>query len=90
MNFGPDHLSQIESGEEPTILEDNFPDAQLFAVTMMEYQNKEINTIIHFLSTGYVPPGFSTNNKKHLVIKAADFTLIIGHLYKLGVDEILR
>ena len=26
LNVGLDHLSQIESGEGPTILEDNFPD----------------------------------------------------------------
>ena len=32
----------------------------------------------------------STNQKKHLVIKVADYTLIMGHLYKLGVDEALR
>ena len=32
----------------------------------------------------------STNQKKHLVIKAAHYTLITGHLYKLGADEILH
>ena len=56
-----DHLSRIESGEEPTILEDHFPDAQLFAIHMMEDQNHEFNAIIHFLSTGYAPEGMSTN-----------------------------
>ena len=57
---------------------------------MMEDHNKEFNVIIHFLSTGYVPPGFSINQKKHLVVRAADFTLIARHLYKLGADEILH
>ena len=28
--------------------------------------------------------------KKKLVVKAADFTLIVGHLFKLGPDEVLR
>ena len=56
---------------------------------MMEYQDKEFNTIVHFLSIPYVAPGFSTNQNKHLVIRAADFTLIVGHLYKLGVDGIM-
>ena len=51
LNVGPDHLSRIESGEEPTILEDNFFDAQLFAIHMMEDQNHEFNTIVHFLRT---------------------------------------
>ena len=31
----------------------------------------------------------STNQKKHLVIRASDYTLIVGHLYKLGADEVL-
>jgi hypothetical protein len=32
LNTGPDHLSRVTNGEEPTNLEDNFPDAQLFSV----------------------------------------------------------
>ena len=32
LNVGPDHLSRLESGEEPTNLEDSFPDAQLFSI----------------------------------------------------------
>ena len=77
LNVRPNHLSRIESGEEPTILEDNFPNAQLFAITMMEDQNKEFNAIIHFLSIGYAPPGFPVNQKNHLVIRAVDFPLIV-------------
>ena len=90
LNVGPYHLSRIESGEEPTNLEDNFPNAQLFAIHMMDDQNHEFNAIIHFLITGYVPKGISTNQKKHLVIRDTDYTLIMGHLYKLGVDEVLH
>ena len=43
---------------------------------MMEDDNHEFNAIINFLSTGYAPKGMSTNQKKHLVIKVADYTLI--------------
>ena len=89
LNVGPDQLSRIESGEEPTILEDNFPNVQLFAIHMMDNQNHEFNAIIHFLSTCYVPEGMSTNQKKHLVVKVFDCTLIARHLYKFGKDEIL-
>jgi hypothetical protein len=32
MNKGPDHLSRLEHGEEPTSLEDTLSDAQLFAI----------------------------------------------------------
>ena len=57
MNVGPNHLSRIESGEEPTNLEDNFLDVQLFVIHMIEDQNHEFSAIIHFLSTGYAPEG---------------------------------
>jgi hypothetical protein len=36
LNAGPDHLSRITNGEEPTNLEDNFPDAQLFSVQIAD------------------------------------------------------
>jgi hypothetical protein len=32
LNVGLDHLSRITNGKEPTNLEDNFLDAQLFSV----------------------------------------------------------
>ena len=87
MNLGPDHLSRIESGEEPTSLEDNIPNVQLFVITMFDDQYQYI---IQFLSTGYAPAEFTTTQKKHLVVHAADFQLTIGHLYKMAPDDILR
>ena len=70
LNLGPDHLSRIESGEEPTSVEDNLLDAQLFAITMFDDQYKDT---IHFLSMGYAPTKFTTTQKKQLVVRAADF-----------------
>jgi hypothetical protein len=32
LNVGLDHLPKITNGDEPSSLEDNFPDAQLFSV----------------------------------------------------------
>ena len=46
--------------------------------------------IIQFLSMGYAPARFTTTQKKQLVVSAADFQLIVGQLYKMGPDEILR
>ena len=83
------HLSQIESGEDPTSLEDNLPDVQLFTIHMMDDQNTEFNAIIHLLSTGYALEGLSTNQKKHLVVRAIHYTLIVEHLYKLAADKIM-
>ena len=90
LNVGVDYLLRIEIGEEPTSLKDNFPDAQVFPIHMMDDHNSKLNAIIHLLSTGYAPEGLYTNQKKHLVVRATNYTLIAGHVYKLGMDEILH
>lgn len=35
------------------------------------------------------PSEYTTQQKKELVVKAADFSLIVGQLYKMVPDEIL-
>ena len=90
LNIEPYHLSRIENGEEPTSLEDTLPNAQLVAIHMMDDQNIEFNATIHLLNIGYAPEGLSTKQNKHLVVRATNYTFIVGHLYKLGVDEILH
>ena len=49
LNAGPDHLSLIESGEEPTKLEEELPDAQLFSIKVVD---AHLSNIIQFLTTG--------------------------------------
>ena len=67
---GPDHLSQIETGEEPTNIEDEFPDAQLFRVEMVDdYYEK----IVQFLATRTTLEELLISQKKQLVVKAMDF-----------------
>jgi hypothetical protein len=46
--------------------------------------------IIEFFSTMFSPKEYNTVKKKNLVVRAAVYQLILGHLYKLGVDNILR
>ena len=52
----PDHLSRLESGEEPTSFEDSLPDAQLFSVQIVDDYFKDI---IIFLTTGTVSTEYS-------------------------------
>jgi hypothetical protein len=52
LNVGPDHLSRIAHGEEPMNLEENFPDANLFSVHIVDDYFADI---IGFLSTGMAP-----------------------------------
>ena len=37
-----------------------------------------------------MPQEFNTAQKKNLVVRDADYQLIVGHLYKMGADNILR
>ena len=85
--MGPDHLSCIETGEEPTSLEEGLPNAQLFVVHIADGHFEDI---IHFLTIGTVLEGYSFQKKKELVVCTTDFSFIVGHLYKMGNDEILR
>eukprot|EP00253_Pinus_taeda_P004147 PITA_04147 len=87
LNAGLDHLSRIETREEPTNLEEGLPDVQLFGVRIA---NDYFADIIQFLTTGTTPKGYSTKRKKELVVRATDFSVIAEHLYNMGIDEILR
>lgn len=56
LNTGPDHLLRIETGEEPTNLEEGLPSMQLFAVRITDGHFEDI---IHFLMTGIGPEGYT-------------------------------
>ena len=87
LNAGPSHLSRLESGEEPTSLEDSLPDAQLFTIHITDDYFVDI---IGFQTTGIVPAEYSTKQNKQLVVKAVNFTIIVGQSYKLGPNEIVK
>jgi hypothetical protein len=52
MNKGPDHLSKLERGEEPTSLEDTLSDAQLLSIRNID---DHFVDIVQFLLTGMAP-----------------------------------
>ena len=87
LNAGFNHVSLIETGEEPTNIDEGLSDAQLFKV---DTTDDCYDQIIQFLAIGVTPKYFSTSQKKLLVVKALDFQLIARQLYKIGLDEILR
>jgi hypothetical protein len=87
MNKGPDHLSRLEHGEEPTNMKDTLPYAQLLAIRKMD---DHFIDIVQFLSIGMAPSEYTISQKKQPVVCAVDFSLIAGQLYKMGHDEILR
>ena len=73
--------------EEPNSLEEGLSDAQLFAVHVAD---DHFSDIIQFLTTGTTSEEYSTQKKKELVVFSEDFLVNAGHLYKMGIDEILR
>jgi hypothetical protein len=56
MNKGPDHLSRLEHGEEPTSLEDTLSDAQLLTIRKID---DHFADIVQFLSTGMAPSEYT-------------------------------
>jgi hypothetical protein len=87
LTAGPDHLLHILSGKDVGNLDDSFPDAQLFAVRMVD---EYFSNIVQFLNTGMAPSEMTVAQKKQLVVKATDYQLIAGNLYKIGANGILR
>ena len=87
LNVGLDHLSWIETGDEPRSLEEGLLDAQLFAFRITD---DHFPDIIQFLSTGTTLEGYSTQQKEELVVQEVDFYVIAGYFYKMALDEILR
>jgi hypothetical protein len=61
MNKGPEHLSRVEHGEEPTSLDDTLPDAQLLAIKKFD---DHFTKIVQFLSTGMEPREYTVIQKK--------------------------
>jgi hypothetical protein len=76
LNVGPNHLSGINNGEEPSNLEDKFPDAQLYLVHIVD---ECFVDIIDFLIIRFPPKEFTTVQKKKLVVRAAYYQLTAGH-----------
>ena len=87
LNVGPNHLSCIEKGKDPTNLEEGLPDVQLFVVRIAD---NHFMDIIIFLTTGMAPEGYIDQQKKELVVCATYFSVIVENLYKMGSDEILQ
>ena len=79
-------MSRIDTGEEPTGVKDDLPDAHLFRIEVVP---AELEEIAQFLENGQALEGMNTKKKQILAMKATPYTLINGFLYKMGLDELL-
>ena len=87
LNVDLDHLSRIDTGEEPTRVEDDLPDVHLFRIEVVPVELEEITQL---LENRQAPEGMNMKKKQILAMKAAPYSLINGFLYKMGLDDILR
>ena len=80
-----DHLSRIMTGESPTGVDDDLPDATLFAI---EIAPRWARTIVTFLSMGTLSSDES--DTMDIIEDSAPYQLISGRLYRMGVDGVMR
>lgn len=57
LNVGPNHLSRIKNGEEPTNIDEGLLDVQLFYFRVADEHFVDINDL---LSTRITPKGYTT------------------------------
>ena len=81
------HTRKKNTCKEPTGVEDDLPNPHLFRI---EAVLAELEEIAQFLENGQAPEGMSMKKKQILAMKAAQYSLINGFLYKMGLDDILR
>jgi hypothetical protein len=86
-NVELDHLSRLESGESGGAVDDQLRDLELFWVEAIPEYLEDIEV---FLSIGASPETYSATQKCHMVVRAIDYQLIVGQLYKLGLDCIVK
>ena len=89
-NVIADHLSRLEKtieNEKETKISENFPDDQLF---LLSIQTPRYADIVNYLACGIVPPEFSYQQKRKLRIDSRFSIWDDLILIRRGVDMIIR
>lgn len=87
LNVGLDHLSHLDTEENEGAIDDWFLDVDQFRIDEIPDHLEEITTL---LIRGHCLEGYTTTQRWNLVVRAVDYHLIVGHHYKMGLDQILR
>lgn len=82
-----DHLSRITSGEAPTGVDDDLPDATLFVI---EIAPRWAEPILDILSYGVSWEGQDKEETVARLEQAENYSLVSGRLYRQGSDQVLR
>ena len=86
-HLNADHLSRLSNVLGNTPIDDNLPDAALFAVEVISADYSEI---IQYLTFQTFPLDYDEKLKRRLILKSRPYTMIAGTLYKQGKDGVLR
>ena len=68
-------------------MDDELPDVHLFQVEPTTYWYDEM---LYFLETGTFPKGRTRDHHKRLALPSRTFMVIVGQLYKMGIDQVMR
>ena len=66
-----DFFSRLHNPSEVVPVEDSFPDEHLFAISIL---NPWYVDIANYLSTGKIPPSFTSKKKKRLIKQSARYS----------------
>ncbi|XP_076949539.1 uncharacterized protein LOC143622223 [Bidens hawaiensis] len=87
-NVVANHLSRIplEGVDDPTEINENFPDEQLPAVSTASWYAHYVN----YLATGTIPEHWSNKRRQQFMAQVKRYIWDELDLFKLGADQILR
>ena len=81
------HLSMITSGEAPTRIDDELPDAALFQIDIAP---RWAEAILQVLSLEALHAQDNIEESRTLLEESKKYLVISGRLYKQGPDKVLR
>lgn len=82
-----DHLSRIKTGEPPTRVNDELPNASLFKV---DYLHEWYLELVKYLMSGRPLLDRSKTKTRRLIRLTGPYQLIARQLYICGKDDVLR
>jgi hypothetical protein len=77
LNVRPDHLSRLELGESGGLIDDQLLHAYMFRIEAILHY---LSDIALFLTICTMTTGYSATQKRHLMVLATDYQLIVGQL----------
>ncbi|KAK2416448.1 hypothetical protein QL285_038843 [Trifolium repens] len=86
-NLVADHLSRIERDEDPSPIQDNFPDEQLL---LLHGVTPWFADIVNYLVAGVFPAGASRTQIQKLKSDAKYYVWDDPYLWKFGSDQVIR